>query len=144
LEPNFSSIAGQLAAGIGDIKADAAGFTNRLESAYNRVRAAYEEHKQAVSDLLLPQTSSSSSGADIDAPTCLGQTALSCAAQFGAREIAAVLLEAGADPNSALLVDAARPLDLAVASLMRQVACLLIDKGAEVCINAQQAAAGRL
>jgi ankyrin repeat protein len=102
---------------------------------------------RAVSDLLLPPTSRSSSGGGSNARTNVdavtqpsGETALCMAAQYGAGEIAPMLLAAGANPNRPRLADAVRPVDLAVVTMRMQMACLLIENGAEVRFEAVQAA----
>jgi ankyrin repeat protein len=59
-------------------------------------------------------------------------TPLTFAAFTGAYEIAEQLLSAGADVNQPRLKDAARPLDLAAEYQRPRLACLLLERGAEV------------
>ncbi|KAF6261828.1 ankyrin repeat-containing domain protein [Scenedesmus sp. NREL 46B-D3] len=108
------------------------------------VRAVYSQHLAAVADLLQqPEGSGGSSGgsscgaddggADVNARTRPhGESPLTYAAYGGAYEVAAMLLEAYADPNLPRFADDVRPLDLAVAFGRARLACLLIDHCAQV------------
>ncbi|WIA19922.1 hypothetical protein OEZ85_005812 [Tetradesmus obliquus] len=120
------------------------------------VKEAYADHIAAARDLLQPPPSNSGSGRSggsssggnsgggggssggsgrvaVNVSTQeLGETPLCIAAAAGALEIAELLLAAGADPDDCRSVDAARPLDLAVAKRNPAIGCLLIEHGAEV------------
>ncbi|KAF6261826.1 ankyrin repeat-containing domain protein [Scenedesmus sp. NREL 46B-D3] len=98
--------------------------------------AADLQQLAAVDDLLQARSGSSgggSGGADVNARTQPhGETPLTFAVMASAHSLAQKLLAAGADPNLPRVSDVARPLDLAAACGKAQVACLLIQHGAEV------------
>jgi ankyrin repeat protein len=67
----------------------------------------------------------------VDVQFVLGSPLL-LAAATGAHDFAVWLISKGADVNLPRKVDAARPLDLAVAGGYTRVACMLLEHGAEV------------
>jgi ankyrin repeat protein len=82
---------------------------------------------------ILQARSSDGSSAEIEARTVYcKETPLTFAAYSGSWAVVQLLLQAGANPNLPRLVDAVRPLDLAVALKHARLACLLLDRGAEV------------
>ena len=87
-------------------------------------RASYQNDPEAV-ELLLTK------GADVNAATDLGVTALWAASQNGSVPIVRALLNAGADPNAALLAGET-PMMVAARSGYPKVVELLLDAGATV------------
>jgi ankyrin repeat protein len=64
-------------------------------------------------------------------PSCK-ETLLTFAAFAGNWAVVELLLQAGANPNLPRLADAVRPLDLAVGFKHARLACLLLERSAEV------------
>jgi ankyrin repeat protein len=96
------------------------------------LRAAAAQHIGAVRDVLQAHGSDGSS-VDVQARTVTcKETPLTFAAFTGNWAVVELLLQAGANPNLPRLVDAVRPLDLAVGFKHARLACLLLERGAEV------------
>jgi ankyrin repeat protein len=123
-----------------------AAVVSRVASASDdELRAAYKEQLLAVVDVIvcISGSSSSSSGggsdseskrvAAVNARTYVhGETPLTFAAYAGACEVAQLLLAQKADPNLPRLADGSRPLDLAAKFAGPNLACALLEHGAEV------------
>jgi hypothetical protein len=122
------------AAAAGDVPVDG---SNSSAAAAANVQIQLQEQLAAARMLIdgyrLPDGSLIGSCCEVDTETSYaGETALTVAAGTGAVELAKLLLQNGAAVNLPRTIDAARPIDIAVEAEQLEVACLLLEHGAEV------------